>query len=327
MVNVQLFHDQTEDLEQILELVNDWPYKPFRRYNLCNQILINQYYQSLVRTQINQPSTHVWTVSSHGTFAGFATLSLLPWDTEQLGMSAARIDYLITKGDYQEQYCLKKVLLNTIFKFCKDNNIQHISIRTDTEDLSSLHALESTGFVMVDGILTFALNLEETKINSEKSNINFRLATAEDSEKAANLARTAYIYDRFHADPSIPTDRANELHANWLRNSCSGKAADAVILAEENQNLLGFVTCKIHKQTKEYLHKTIGTIVLVATSMKARGRGIARATTLESLKWFKNHDVDIVDVGTQIANIPASRLYESCGFRLIASSLSLRKLI
>lgn len=37
--------------------------------------------------------------------------------------------------------------------------------------------------------------------------------------------------------------------------------------------------------------------------------------------------MDIVEVGTQLRNIPASRLYEDCGFRLVASNLSLRKWI
>jgi ribosomal protein S18 acetylase RimI-like enzyme len=51
------------------------------------------------------------------------------------------------------------------------------------------------------------------------------------------------------------------------------------------------------------------------------------AITRGALDWFRDQGVDIVEVGTQLSNIPASRLYESCGFRLVASSLSLRKWI
>ena len=65
----------------------------------------------------------------------------------------------------------------------------------------------------------------------------------------------------------------------------------------------------------------------MATALDARGRGIAKATTYGALDWFREQGVDIVEVGTQLRNIPASRLYEACGFRLVASSLSLRKWI
>jgi ribosomal protein S18 acetylase RimI-like enzyme len=54
---------------------------------------------------------------------------------------------------------------------------------------------------------------------------------------------------------------------------------------------------------------------------------VAKALTYSALDWFRDQGVDIVEVGTQLRNIAASRLYESCGFRLVASSLSLRRWI
>jgi ribosomal protein S18 acetylase RimI-like enzyme len=71
----------------------------------------------------------------------------------------------------------------------------------------------------------------------------------------------------------------------------------------------------------------VGTIVLVATAAEARGRGVARQATGAALASMRRHAVDVAQVGTQLANIPAARLYESCGFRLAGVDLTFRKLL
>ena len=132
---------------------------------------------------------------------------------------------------------------------------------------------------------------------------------------------------RGDSDPSIETGLADELHAAWLRNSCTGRAADAVVLVEDAEGLLGFVTCKLQRDTREYLGRLVGTIVLGATATRARGKGVGHAATMAALGWFRRQGADIVEVGTQSRNITASRLFQRCGFRHISSSISLRKIL
>jgi ribosomal protein S18 acetylase RimI-like enzyme len=256
----------------------------------------------------------------------------LPWDSKHLGVDAARLGHLVAAGAYDEQYHKKRILLATVLKHAAKQDIQHLSVRVDASDLSSLHVLESAGFITVDGILTFILDLNSNPRPSDEeqqqlrpSGMRLRLATAADSEAVAEVGRSAYTYDRFHADPLITTRRADDLHADWLRNSCAGTAADAVLLAEDNNGILGFVTCKLQQDTLSHLDRSVGTIVLVATTARARGKGIGRALTLTALDWFREQRTRLVEVGTQLRNNPATRLYQSCGFRLFGSSVSLRK--
>jgi dTDP-4-amino-4,6-dideoxy-D-galactose acyltransferase len=255
---------------------------------------------------------------------GQASLSMLPWDSEQLGTTAARINYLVADGPYAQQVETKFALLKRVVKEAVARGIRHLSIRIDAADLSSLHVLEQTGFITVDSILTFGINLEEHQANEIDHDFTLRAATHADAEVAAQLAATAYSKDRFHADPSISTDRADRLHAEWIRNSCLGKAADRVLLAEDSNGLLGYVTCAIRRTPDE---KTIGTIVLVASAPHARGRGVGYATTMAALEWFREQGCATVEVGTQLSNITASRLYQKCGFRLVGSSVSLRVIL
>jgi ribosomal protein S18 acetylase RimI-like enzyme len=266
-------------------------------------------------------------VPGSGNAQGLAVWTSLAWDSQQLGVGAGCVDYLIAPGDYQNQYAIKEVLLRMVLKTCADQGIQYFTARVHASDLSTIHLLEQYGFITVDGILTFSLDITDAHWPSPPAGLEIRLARPEDIEQIKAIARSSYVYDRFHSDPCIPKAVADELHAVWLENSCLGKAADAVVVAAENGRILGYVTCKVDRQTTEYLGLTIGTIVLVATAADARGRGVARALTYGALDWFRDQGVHIVEVGTQLRNISASRLYESCGFRLVASSLSLRRWI
>lgn len=318
----------SEAFAACIPLLETYSFKPYGHYvHRTGETALQQLFLSQIEASIKS-NTHsaLWIPSPNGA-QGLAFWTRLVWDSQQLGVGAGRLDYLIASGDYEDQYTIKEALLKAVLEACADQGIRHLTARVHASDLSSIHLLEQYGFITVDGILTFSLDLREAHGLSSPEKHKVRLSRPEDIEQIKAIARSSYVYDRFHSDPYIPKAVADELHAVWLENSCLGKAADAVIVAADNGRVLGYVTCKIDRQTTKYLGLTIGTIVLVATAAEARGRGVAKAVTYAALDWFRDQGVDIVEVGTQLRNIPALRLYEGCGFRLVASSLSLRKWI
>ena len=312
--------------EHIEPLLKEWPFKPLARHDLWSQANLLNLTCDRVRDTLGNDSA-TWVAEQQGQVRGFACLSILPWDSDQLGMRAARIDYLIAEGRYDQQLQVKETLLEQVLVEAHDRGIWHLSVRIDASDLSTLHALEEAGFITVDGILTIALDLARHESIKRPHDFQIRLATPDDAERVANLARTAFIYDRFHADPFISDARADELHATWLKNSCTGKAADAVVLAEDDTGLLGFITCALQDDTREQLGRMVGTVVMVASATSARGRGVAYATLMAALDWFRAQGCEIVDSGTQVRNIPCLGLFQKCGFRIVGSSISLRRLL
>lgn len=312
----------TPDWAYLAPLLETWSFKPGTNERPPSE-------SALVCERIREAIGNdggAWVVVQQNHVRGFACFRKLPWDSEQLRMSAARIDYLLAGGSYSEQRASKEMLLEELLVEAQDLGVWHLSIRVNSSDLSTLHVLEEAGFITVDGILTFALELKDHRCPERVHDFVIRLATPDDALQAAALARTAYIYDRFHLDPFIDRERADELHANWLRNSCSGKAADAVLIAEDQSGLMGFVTCKLSGGDDKNSERT-GTIVLVASAERARGCGVAYELTMAALEWFRAKGCLTVEVGTQLSNIPASRLYQKCGFRLKATSISLRRLL
>lgn len=311
---------------QIAPLVAEWEFKPLSYHFKQDTPEMLAFTFERVRASLNNRS-NAWVAMCGNKVRGFANYSFLTWDSEQLGMPTARIDHLIAHGTYQEQQHIKTNLIEQLIADAQSQGIWHLSVRIDASDLSSLHVLEEAGFITVDSLLSYAINTKNFESQKIENDFSIRLATPDDTERAAELALEAYTMDRFHSDPFITTKKANELHANWLRNSCNGRAADAVVIAEDETGLLGFVTCKLQRDTEAVLRQLVGTIVLVATSANARGRGVGQAMTFAALDWFRSQSCEVVEVGTQLRNVPASRLYQKCGFSLVGSSVSLRRLL
>lgn len=267
----------------------------------------------------------VYAIEEDSTLLGMASWVRLPWDSKLLRMATARMDLLpciASSGAANSQ----KHLIASILEDCAACGIQHITTRIPATEHLSVHALESEHFQLIDGIQTFGRELDGP-IPKPRADITVREFEQSDLDEICHIGRSAYRYDRFHNDPAIDKDRADLLHETWVRNSCVGNAADGVVVAIESGRVAGFVTCKIDRSSEKHVGSPIGTIVLVATATEFRAKGIGRATTLGALEWFGERGVKIVEVGTQITNVPATRLYENVGFRYLGATLTYRRLL
>ena len=278
-----------------------------------------------------------WTVDRAGRLLGNATGAFetcagaiawkaLPWDSEFFGFPAARFDVLAVSGGYTEVRDTASLLIQKAVDDAAATGVKHIAARIDASSLSHAHALAESGFELIDGIQTFALELKEAYAEAPGT----RLAVPADSGAIGDIARSSFLFDRFHNDVSIGTDAANRLHEAWARNSLTGQAADAVVVSATSDaidTIDAFVTIKVDSGSASALGLKFATIPLVATGLEARGKGAARRATQTALAWCATQSVDIVEVGTQISNVPAARLYQSAGFRTTAISLTYRKWI
>jgi RimJ/RimL family protein N-acetyltransferase len=250
--------------------------------------------------------------------AGTAVWRALEWDTGELGIPAARLDALEVSGAYAEARDQKLELLAMVLNECRKAGIRYLSARVDTGNLTTIHALEEAGFELIDGIQTFGILLSR---NHSTMPPGTRLFESQDLSRVLEIARTAFTFDRFHADPALLREVADQVNESWTRNCCLGISADSVMVAEEEGLVASYVACRADRENG------CGIIVLVATAGWARQRGAARRASSAALHWFSAQGLQSVEVGTQLRNIPAACLYESLGFRLIRTSLTFRKIL
>lgn len=244
-------------------------------------------------------------------------LTYLGWDSELLGRKCGRFEiYTTDRITASDQ--LKKVIQSAM-QFAIKDNFQHLYVRVPSSWFAVANVLSKIGFLYTDGLLLFSIDLNKSKVKSDCEMV--RIASQSDLNSCVNLAKNSFRQTRFHSDPSISYTEAESIYEQWVRNSFS-TAADSVVIAEINQQIAGFVTCKHQHDTYEITGKRFGTIGLVATAEKFRGQGVGKIVTFGALDWFVSQGIDLVEVGTQISNMPASRLYEACGFKLTSTSLT-----
>lgn len=241
----------------------------------------------------------------------------LSWDSSLLGLTCGRIDFASAVNTSSANE-----LARSAARVANSQDIQHVSVRFDTRDTCLIEAFQANGFLKVDSISTYTLQVDQEATRSSQENV--RLSQPLDAGQVAEISRVAFTADRFHSDPLIPKELADNLHAEWGHNSVLGKAADVVIVAFDKEKILSFVTCKVNQDLFNLTGYKLGTIVLVATAPEAQGQGLGKATVKGALNWFAEQGCHCVEVGTQSSNIGAKKLYEGLGFRPSASWTSLR---
>jgi dTDP-4-amino-4,6-dideoxy-D-galactose acyltransferase len=251
----------------------------------------------------------------------------LAWDSSQLGMPAARLDLLVSAGGFEEAIERKSAMLATVVEECRAHGVRYLTARVDASDLSTIRALERERFELLDGLLTFSLKLREAVYRAVNKDLEIRLYRPPDLDEVLAIARAAYTCDRFHVDRALAPGVANRLYDAWIRSSCSGQSADAVMVATRQGKVLAYVTCRVGRDSDAGAGASIGTIGLVATAEEARGSGIGSATLEGAFGWFRPQGVEVVEVGTQMQNVGACRLYEQAGFRMARMNLTFRRLL
>jgi GNAT superfamily N-acetyltransferase len=262
----------------------------------------------------------------HGEVAGLACLIPLDWDSEQFGFPAARLEIVCAHEDHPQSLADRHELLERISDLCRRQSVCHLTARVDADELVTIHSLEHSGFELIDGIQTLSVRLPAPGPEAVAA-CDVRLYRTADLDQILEIARTAYVCDRFHSDSALSTSKADRINEAWVRNCCLGRMADAVIVGAYGDTVLGYVTCKIDTEATRLLGAGCGVIGMVATAAAARNTGVALAASRGALDWFHRHGAAAVEVGTQLRNIAAGKLYERCGFRLARVSLTFRKWI
>ncbi|MGA2434316.1 MAG: hypothetical protein ABSG25_03430, partial [Bryobacteraceae bacterium] len=252
--------DWPRDSGRIRPLLLDRPLSPYRAYSSqLNPCARERLSLERARRQIESgPSTLA--TSEDGEVLGLCSWNRLEWDSEQFGFPAAALTLLLAARD-TEARAIKLHLIDRAIEQCRAAAIRHLVARVEAGDLTSIHALETSGFQMIDGIQTFSLRLDGPAPGESPGSFSVRHFEERDIEQVLEIARTSYVYDRFHADDALTPETAGRVNETWLKESCRGNAAEAVLVAADSGRVLGYVTCRRDKEAAAVLGGGFGSIV------------------------------------------------------------------
>jgi ribosomal protein S18 acetylase RimI-like enzyme len=180
-------------------------------------------------------------------------------------------------------------------------------VPTDIKEITM--SLESLGFESVDVNVTYERMTGDTVTHPENG-LTIREVDPGEREQVEDIARSSFVYSRFHSDPNIPNKIANEIKARWAGGYIENPNGRKSVVAAKNCEILGFLVGRKLDNQDTFL------IDLVGVSKTAQRQGCGKRL-VEHIIQGRCGDYKNIRVGTQDTNIPSVRLYEKLGFKLI----------
>jgi len=190
--------------------------------------------------------------------------------------------------------------------WCHENRIDCLYFLADASDPATVRVAEDNGFRFLDVRLTLGTTIGEIP-SSRLPGGTIRFGKPADANVLRSIASQSHRDSRFYYDPYFSRSQCDALYQTWIEKSLNGYA-EAVLVAEYNDELVGYLSCHTHSPGK-------GEIGLFAVRSKAQGKGLGHGLVSESLRWFSANGRSQVTVVTQGRNVPSQRVYQRCGFQ------------
>lgn len=248
------------------------------------------------------------------------------WDTEHFGFGVGKIKHMAVSDilGVRKALSARETLIKACLAWMKQSKVKCVMARLDLDNALDIAVYEQNGFQLADVLLTFHLkasSLNRSPDSQSRGLITIRSSQVEDEITLMEIARAAFKNDHFHRDFHFPKFKSDELFARWVYNCCHGLADMVLVATKENEETIGFITCKIEQLGQESKY---GVIDLVAVSPQCQGKGVGTLLLREAVRWFAEN-AESIFVGTQANNMSSVRTYGKVGFKVVRTQLTFHK--
>ena len=247
-----------------------------------------------------------------------ALLSALHFDSDYFGIAMGRISHFLLSDSVppDDRIDICREVLSLIAAVASSCGMKQITLRVNPRDHDIVQQAAEVGFKFIDVLVTYAVDMDSVEDSQIPPPDDFviRLKQPNDVDALKEIARISFTKDRFHTDVLFDRKRADSFHATWIENSLAGSAADEVIVAEVDGTPVGFTTLKINQSLSSAVGVRSCSMILSAVNPSVRGRGVYRHMIAGGLRWFRGR-ADVVDLGTQVDNLPVQRAWWGRGFK------------
>ncbi len=307
------------DKEVIKPLINT------NRYNLYSNIgfyketgKLNEYYYNLFFVD---KKVKIISCFAAAESVGIVTAVVPKWDQEAFGIKMAIIGYITAAGDYAEALAIKKKLLDAAIKYLKSNDVKHVSVRVEANDFSSIHALESYGFKIMDNLAAY-ISKNKTAIFPDTGRwFIIKKIGKDDLEAAGDLLADRVVLGHYAVDPGIHYLKIRGMYKKWLKAKYNDLKNNDIFVAKRGNDIVGCSLLSFNVLLKkctglQSLHRA-----LVAVKPSAAGCFFA----LFNAQMRKRRDMDFFEFETQTYNYNMMNMIQRLNMRLIRCRYTFHK--
>lgn len=300
----------TLDSAVIDQLVNHYPFKPYRNYRLLSR----QRQSEVLRAEIGgwlQVAGSFGVAAGEGDTLAVALGRPLAWDSAFFGTTMGRLDYVLRAASAERQ-TIRGAVIAALQRF-RDLGVQHVTMKLDVADGDTLTVAEDEGFRLMDALVTYVAHPKRSAPRRVKHVGAVRRFRPEDEPEVLEITREAYkgFRGRFQIDPHLPRERSDEFYVEWARKCCSGAMADRILVADGGQGqLYGWASVK----RAEPVSSVGGAIVSSGSLGACRPDRLGAYAGLIGTIAAENHAAGILtEAQTQNSNFAMVRVLEAVG--------------
>ena len=196
----------------------------------------------------------------------------------------------------------------------------------DEDSRTFLNTFERLGWFTTDALNIYMVNME-TPVSIDKVHISLDIVIRDlsfnDAISFFDREKDLFLDARVYRDPNIPKDKARKFYRE-LFIFIFNKPESIGLGLYKGERLIGIILGEKDFLLQNKVNFKLSYLWEIGMSSEFRGFGYSKLL-LEGFLKRMSLDNKFVEIGTQVDNIPANRLYNSCGLKLVSNASSLHK--
>lgn len=305
-----------EHLTALLEAHAFKPYRQYRTYSRKEQLAI---LQAEVDAALAVPGEFSRWVGGEAPRAAVVARPLA-WDTGFFGLPMARLDYVLATPSASRED--RATAIAAACAAARESGVRHLTARVDVADLETLGALEDIGFRTMDALVTYIMRPVKDPPRDVRTVGAIRESRADDHPAILDITREAYhgYRGRFHLDPHLSSDRADEFYVEWARQCVSGAMSDIIMVSEDSNGRLNGYLAYRRRQPASSIGMPIFGGGLGACRRDSPG---AYASLIRDATIWSHERGGMGEYQTQNYNFAVIRVYEAAGAHYVRAEYTL----
>ena len=306
--------------EALRPLLEGSSYKPLRYLKDVPPQHICDWWQEEVDAVLGGPGGVAFVAEVDGQPAGFCVLGDLPWESGILGKRMAAIKHMAAIS-VKEDAATLQALVGRALQHSRDSGYDFLLCKTYTDESAKVHALEREGFLLVDTLLDFVVDLrlfphafQPVPVIPEDAEL--RIAVKADRAGLVEVSRKAFAahFGRFHSDSRLGPEWGRTIYERWIE-SCLDGWADWIVVAEVAGRIAGYSAWKLPSEREARHHLGLGHYSIGTIHPDFYGRGLFSALTQKGAALLDGL-VTRIEGPTHVNNFPVHRGYHKLGWRI-----------
>ena len=294
-----------------IKLLSQWQYTPREYLRFFDQLPSIDYWIDEINTVIRSDDSFlIQAKDSNGSLLAFLVFQYLPWESKLYSKTMGTFSHVVFDKDTSSIEGALVGLFRKAIVIAETKQYGFISVKTPTQDMPAIHALEQLGFLLVDINQYYVVNIEDSNSYVVNDGILIEQAEEDDLDAAMEMFESSFAdhFGRFNSDTVLKDSNVN-FYKEWARSSFLGYA-DLIIAAKIDGNIAGLSIWKNASEMEIKHNLPLAHYSIGAVAANHFGKGIFQRVTLAGMKVMQERGFQFIEGPTHINNYPVQRGYQ-----------------